>query len=171
MNKFNHKSIHEAFLIGIIIKALIGFFEILAGIGFYFSGDLLHRVVVFAQLEVIRNPHDYLAMLVVRLLLHVPVNEKLFGMIYLVSRGGIKLALIVALLKDKLWAYPGSIALIVAFMIYQIYGILVSHSIFLIILTLFDSIVVWLIWQEYTYRRSHPHAKKGDTLLTDESLV
>ena len=56
-------------------------------------------------------------------------------------------------LRDKLWAYPWMIALLLAFIGYQAYQLTSKFSIALILLSLFDALVVWLTWREYRSKR------------------
>jgi uncharacterized membrane protein len=58
-------------------------------------------------------------------------------------------------LKNQLWAYPASLVVLGLFMIYQIYQIIIGHSALLIALTLFDMIIMWLIWHEYRLVSRH----------------
>jgi uncharacterized membrane protein len=68
---------------------------------------------------------------------------------YLLSRGLIKVVLIVALLRNKLWAYPSALIFLGILVVYQIFLIFKEMSLALILLTAFDLIVMWLIWLEY----------------------
>ncbi|WP_337128019.1 DUF2127 domain-containing protein [Mesorhizobium sp. Cs1321R2N1] len=63
--------------------------------------------------------------------------------------------LVAALLKRRLWAYPASLAALLLFIIYQLYRFSYTHSAGLIVLTLFDLLVVWLVWHEYRLVQSH----------------
>jgi uncharacterized membrane protein len=65
------------------------------------------------------------------------------------SRGLVKFALVVALLKNQLWAYPSSLVVLGLFVVYQMYQIATAFSALLVFLTIFDLIVIWFIWKEY----------------------
>ena len=69
--------------------------------------------------------------------------------LYLLSHGIVKLFAVVALLKNKLWGYPLSIVVFGGFVLYQIYRFTLTGAIGLIALTIFDLVVIWLIWLEY----------------------
>lgn len=66
------------------------------------------------------------------------------------------------MLRDKLWAYPWMIALLLAFIAYQIYRVTAVHfSAGLVALTVFDIAMVWLTWREYRSKRtSHDTATR-----------
>jgi uncharacterized membrane protein len=70
----------------------------------------------------------------------------------------VKVALVVGLLKEKLWAYPASLVVMSLFVLYQLYRFSYTHGFGLIVLTVFDVIVMILIWHEYGLMRRHlPH--------------
>jgi uncharacterized membrane protein len=69
--------------------------------------------------------------------------------LYLLSRGGIKFLLIIAMLKKVLWAFPLSLVVLGAFMTYQIYELFKTHSLALVLITLFDCVVMFFIWKEW----------------------
>ena len=59
------------------------------------------------------------------------------------------------LLREKLWAYPASFAVFGAFIAYQLYRYTFTHGFGLIALTLFDLVVMLLIWHEYRLLKRH----------------
>jgi len=68
------------------------------------------------------------------------------------------LALVVGLLRNKLWSYPASLIVLALFILYQIYRFYYTQSAGLIVLTVFDVIVMILIWHEYGLMRRHHSA-------------
>ncbi len=73
----------------------------------------------------------------------------------LVSHGLIKVVLVAGLLQEKIIAYPLSLISLGAFMAYQLYRYSYTHSFGLILLTVFDLIVVALVWHEWRLLRKH----------------
>jgi uncharacterized membrane protein len=73
----------------------------------------------------------------------------LFGAVYLLTHGGVKVALVVALLLNKLRAYPCMIVVLLSFIGYQLYRIVLNPIAGLVALTVFDALIVVLTWQEY----------------------
>jgi len=69
------------------------------------------------------------------------------------SHGLAKVVLVVALLRNQLWAYPATIALLGAFIAYQLYRLSYRLTLGLTLLTIFDAFVVWLTWREYKVKR------------------
>src|SRR6266571_5618426 len=53
----------------------------------------------------------------------------------------VKIVLVTALLRNKLWAYPWMIAFLIAFIAYQVYRMTFAPSVGLVALTIFDAFV------------------------------
>lgn len=79
----------------------------------------------------------------------------LYAALYLLAHGAVKVVLVVALLRNRLWAYPWMIAVLLAFIAYQLYQLAVSPTAGLVALTVFDAFVVLLTWHEYGRQRRH----------------
>ena len=67
-----------------------------------------------------------------------------------------KIVLVIALLLNKLWAYPCMIGVLLIFIGYQLYRIALQPSVGLVILTAFDALIVTLTWLEYRRQRRIP---------------
>lgn len=141
----------DLFRISIFLKGLLSITEILAGtiVIFIDPATIGNAIVSFIQDELAEEPTNFLASHTLSLAQQFALTPKLFLAFYLLSRGLIKFALVVALLKNRLWAYPAALAVMGLFMTYQIVEIFLKHSIFIIVLTTFDLVVMWLIWHEY----------------------
>lgn len=64
------------------------------------------------------------------------------------------MVLIVELFRDRLWAYPFTIITLAVFVCYQVYRFALTHSLVMILLTLFDLLVVVLTSLEYRKQKS-----------------
>ena len=64
-----------------------------------------------------------------------------------------EVVLVLALLLNKLWAYPCMIIVLLIFIRYQLYRIALQPSAPLIVLTVFDALIVMLTWLEYRRQR------------------
>jgi uncharacterized membrane protein len=71
------------------------------------------------------------------------------------------MVLVAGLLRNKLWAYPASLVVLGAFIAYQIYRYTYTQAFGLIALTVFDSIVMALIWHEYRLVRRHIYGERA----------
>jgi uncharacterized membrane protein len=154
---FQEKRIALYFRTSIILKGVISLAEIAAGVLVFFVPVSLitDAVIRVAQGELIEDPGDFIIAHLVSLAQQLSLESGTFIALYLISRGLIKLVLILALLKNQLWAYPSSLAVLGLFVAYQAYQIAMAHSMFLVALTLFDLIVMWFIWKEYQIVRLH----------------
>jgi uncharacterized membrane protein len=72
-----------------------------------------------------------------------------YAALYLLVHGLSKIVLSICLLKNQRWAYPASMAALLAFVIFQSYQLCLGYSFGLALLTLYDTILMWLIWMEY----------------------
>jgi uncharacterized membrane protein len=59
---------------------------------------------------------------------------------------------------NELWAYPLAIGVFSAFSVYQVYRFTHTHSITLLLLTVFDLLIVYLTWEEYRVEKSRRSA-------------
>jgi uncharacterized membrane protein len=152
----NHESaLDRTFRISISLKGLDGLLEIVGGlILFFIAPATLHSWIrTFTAHELAQDPHDFIANHLLHSATQLSRSTTLYAAIYLLSHGIAKVVLVVALLRNQLWAYPWLIALLAVFIIYQIYRL--SHRVTagLLLLTLFDIFVLVLTVLEYRRRR------------------
>ena len=151
------KNIRRVFTISVLLKAANAVLEIIGGTLLLFTGAVTNLIEYLARGELIEDPSDFLANSIQHYLPYLSEHSQLFAAFYLLSHGIIKIFLAVGLLRRKLWAYPSAIIVFILFILYQIYRYTYTHSIFLILLTIFDLFVVWLTWHEYKVIRAHLH--------------
>jgi uncharacterized membrane protein len=160
-------SLDRLFEIGIILKGVDGVAELVGGLLLLFvtPADIHHLAAVLTQGELSEDPNDVVA----RYLLHtangLTGNAVIFGAVYLLVHGAVKVGLVVALLLNKLWAYPSMIIILLIFIGYQLYRIALDPSAGLIALTVFDALIVALTWREYGRQRQTPpgHPRAAET--------
>lgn len=146
---------HRIFVAGIVFKALNAALEIVGGTLLLFTGATTHFIEYLAKGELIEDPTDFVANTVQQYIPYLSEHTQLFAAVYLLSHGIIKIFLSVGLLRGKLWAYPVAIVVFALFIVYQIYRYTYTHSFFLILLTLFDLLIIWLTWHEYKRVQKH----------------
>ncbi len=151
MDKKRAKIIHNAFKVGILLKGLNGFLEIIGGMLLFFISPktLYYLVRLITQSELSEDPKDRLANFLVQTARDFSVSSQIFGGFFLLSHGLIKIFLIIALFKKKLWAYPLAIVVFGMFIIYQMYRYSLSHSGWMIFLSILDIFVIALTYLEY----------------------
>ena len=115
----------------------------------------LNAIVAFlTQHELSEDPKDFLATHLVSYAQSFTPSTSLFLALYLLSHGIIKIILVVALLQQRLWAYPWLIVFLSVFIVYQIYRLVLHMSLGLLALTLFDIFIVGLTVLEYRKHRA-----------------
>jgi uncharacterized membrane protein len=158
----------RSFRVSISLKGLHALLETIVGIMLLkIDPQTMNRfVLVVLHQELSEDPQDFVATHLVRASQHFAGGGKYFASFYLLSHGAVKLVLVIALLRNKLWAYPLMIVMLAAFVCYQIYRFALSHSVAMILLTLFDVVVIFLTWLEYGKQRSR---RQTESLLTTRS--
>jgi uncharacterized membrane protein len=149
------KRIHRLFQVSVLLKGLHAALEIVSGLLILFvsARTITHVLTVLTQDELAEDPHDLVARYLFQTGQHLSVGTKQFGALYLLTHGIVNMGLVVGLLANRLWAYPASLAILGAFVVYQVYRFTHTHALGLIVLTLFDLLVLWLIWHEYSLMR------------------
>jgi len=148
--------VHRVYLLSLALKAAAAVFEISAAIVLVFldAEAMQHAAMQIIADELLHHPNDWLAALAANWAVNFSIEAKTFAALYLASHGVVKLMLVVALWRNLAWAYPVSIVAFSAFIVYQLYRFTFTHSVFLIVLTVFDLVVIVLVWHEWRYRRA-----------------
>jgi uncharacterized membrane protein len=145
------KWLHRLFRLGVLIKGVDGLLETIGGAVFLCVGraTLRHLVRTLTRQELLEDPDDWLANSLRHAFAHLSVSGKLFGGIYLLVHGAVKIFLVVCLLRGRLWAFPVAMAVLLAFVGYQVYRISTHFSWLLVGLTILDVGILLLIRHEY----------------------
>jgi uncharacterized membrane protein len=156
------RALDDTFKISVTIKGIDGALKIIGGAILLFvrptTLDDIARSLT--QHELAQDPHDFIARHVLHSAGQLTHGSTLFAAAYLLSHGIAKVVLVVALLRDQLWAYPATIALLGAFIAYQLYRLSYRVTVGLTLLTVFDTFVVWLTWREYRVKRGASAPRK-----------
>jgi uncharacterized membrane protein len=159
----------RTFEISIIAKGLDGLVELIGGLLLLVvtPATINHTVTSITQHELSEDPHDLIATRLLHLSSALTGSAVRFAAAYLCLHGIVKIVLVVALLRTKLWAYPWMIGFLLVFIAYQLYRIALTPTAWLIALTVFDGLVAWLTWREWRrQRRTHTNhdLRKGDAV-------
>lgn len=157
ISAIQQKTLHTLFLISVWIKGLAGLLETIGGFLLLFVPQAtLEALVIFLTApELAEDPNDRVATFLQRAVHEFGSDTKLFASVYLIIHGIIKLFLVAGLLRRKLWSYPISLWFLAFFILYQCYRFFVTHSLWLVALTLLDLVVAFLIWHEYQARKKN----------------
>ena len=153
------RSLDRTFKVSVGLKGVDGALELLGGlIVLVVSPTSINRIARgLTEHELSRDPHDFFARHVLHAAGTLSTGGRIFAAVYLLAHGAAKVVLVVAVLRNQHWAYPGMIILLVAFIVYQLYRLVaVEFSIGLTLLTIFDAFVVWLTWREYQAHQPEP---------------
>lgn len=155
----------RVFAVGIVGKGLNGAAELVGGVLLLLVSPtaLHHLVVALTQGELSEDPHDVVATHLLHTVNGLDSRATLFGAVYLLLHGAVKLVLVVALLQNRLWAYPWMIGVLGAFIAYQLYRIALQPSAGLVALTVFDAAIVALTWREMREQHRRHAAPAGGT--------
>ena len=143
------------FAVGIIAKGLDGILELVCGILLLFipPENLKQWTILVAQPELTEDPDDFIANHLLQGIAGLTDHVVFFAALYLLAHGMVKVVLVMALLREKLWAYPWMIAVLIMFIGYQLFQITQTSSAGLVALTVFDILMVVLTWHEYRRHR------------------
>lgn len=152
----------KTFHTGITLKGIDGVLEIIGGVLLWFlKPSQLSEIARFIfQHELSRDPDDWIASHVLHATEKLASADPVFASLFLLSHGVTKVALVTCLWMNKLWAYPLTIAVFAVFSVYQMYRYTHTHSLWLIALTVFDLVLIYLTWAEYKVQERNLAAKK-----------
>lgn len=150
------KTVHILFDIGLIGKAVDGVLEIIGGIVLFFvNPDQINGMLqVFTQHELSKDPHDFLANLLLHSIQHLSTDTIVFAAFFLLWHGVIKVGLVWALFRKHFWAYPIAIVAFGLFLAYQVYRYSHTRSLWLLALSILDLFVIVLTWLEFKRLRT-----------------
>jgi uncharacterized membrane protein len=131
------RHIHRVFQISILLKGAHALLEIAGGIALgLFSTDTILRLLY-------RIGHDDWFTRT------FTGHEHEYYVFYLLTHGAANLIIVVGLLREKLWSYPATFAVLSLFIAFQLHRFAYVRDPGLIILSLLDLIVMALAWNEY----------------------
>jgi uncharacterized membrane protein len=144
------------FLLGVVVKGLDGLVEVVAGIPLLFvsPASLTSFVQGIAARELLEDPHDLVATLLVRGVAQLHGRDAVLLGVYLLVHGIVKLAIVTALILGAVRVYPWAIAALAALTVYQIVELVLHPSVGLALLTALDLVIIALTWREWRECRS-----------------
>ncbi len=148
---FSRRIIHFSFEIGVFLKGFDGLLEVLGAIILYFTSpqQISWMVTLLTQHELSEDSNDFIANHLQSAIGHISADTKAFAGFYLLIHGVLKVFLVWALFRSRLWAYPTAIVVFMVFGLYQMYRYTLSHSAAMFALIILDVFVILLTWAEY----------------------
>jgi uncharacterized membrane protein len=156
MGENRQRLIDTLFLVGVVFKGLDGAVELLLGIPLLVLSPRLILAITQASTagELRADPNDLLANFMLHEASGLSHGATVLGAAYLLLHGGVKLAIVVALLRGSRRVYPWAIAALAVFLAFQIGQFAFSPSVGVIVLCLFDAVILWLTWREWRHGRT-----------------
>jgi len=137
--------------IGILIKGIDGALELLGALLLVVvpSSAIMRLTHILTNNELNDDPHDFIATHVLHFGTQLAKGHNLFATLFLLTHGAVKVGLVVALLRQKHWAYPWALVALTLFLIYQGYLLIARPTWGMAFLTVLDAVIIWLVWREW----------------------
>lgn len=150
MNEKYKLFLHRFFKLTILIKGIDGILDIIASLVLLFSASnfIANIVPFFARKELLEDPKDVIANYLLNISQNTLPDTRLFIIIYLAIHGLIKIGLALALNGNSYRAYKISEIILIIFVGYQAYRFSHTHSLILLMFTLLDIIIIFLVHSE-----------------------
>ena len=153
--KLGGSLLDKVFQAGIAIKGFDGLLECIGGVLIWFiKPSAMNEFLRVAALHDLPGKYDEV---IIAHLFHwtqsLANGGREFASIYLITHGLSKALLVACLWMNKLWAYPLTMVVFGVFCVYQMHRFTHTHSIFLVLLTIFDLILIYLTWREYQQKK------------------
>lgn len=153
----NTPNLDKAFHLSLYLKGLDGLLETIGGILLLIinPSEINRFANWLTQGELSKDPHDFIAHHILKTAHDLTGASLIFGALYLLSHGILKIVLVVEVLRDHLWAYIALIVVTALFVIYQVYRLaVVKFSIGLVLLTILDLVIIYLTSKEYAKHKN-----------------
>lgn len=149
------ETVHRLFGVSILVKGVDGVLEVIGGVLLALSPSTVTGAIAFwTAHELSQEPDNWIANAVQRSLQSFSSETQHFVTAYLVGHGLMKVFLVLGLWREKLWAFPTSLAFLAIFLVYQFYRFAHTHSMALLALAILDMVVMGFIWREYQFRKA-----------------
>lgn len=142
---------HKIAKIIVYFKGIFGIIELIVGLGLLFVGreslnEYMLWLVDFEPFE----KHPRLMDSTTRFIAdHVLGSMHTLIALYMIVHGLVFIAVVIALVHKKMWAFPAAGILLTLFIIYQIYRLALAFSLILLIFTLIDVAIIFFLRYEY----------------------
>ncbi|MDE2384853.1 MAG: DUF2127 domain-containing protein [Alphaproteobacteria bacterium] len=143
--------LHGAFDIVVVLKGFNGLFELVCGGALFFipAGLIAKWVDILIRAEIIEDPNDLVAGTLAHWAEGFGQATQHFAAVYLLVHGITKITLAILLFLEKRLAFPISIALFSALVLYALYRLSLSWSEALFAFIALDMITIAIIAREW----------------------
>ena len=146
--------LHWAFEASLLLKGLFAAAETLSGLALLGmpGSAVLHLAQWLTRRELSEAPKDAIANALLHAARHFSIETQSFYGFYFASHGALKLLVVILLMRGVLWAYPGAVVLLSAFVTYQLYLWSLHHGMAMLLLSALDGVVIALTVHEWWAR-------------------
>jgi uncharacterized membrane protein len=139
------------FRIAMAVKGIDGLIELIGGITLLLVSQAEVQKVIAAVVtrDLLGPPDGSLARHFVAGTAEFASGDRTFAVLYLLLHGVLKVALVIALLRHWLPAYPVAIVVLGLFVVYELYRATQTGSVLLPVLAVVDIAVIVLVVREY----------------------
>jgi uncharacterized membrane protein len=157
--------ISRIFRVSVTLKGIDGLLEVIGGILLLLvpARSINGLARILTQHELSQDPTDFIATHLRDGAATLTGSVTLFAALYLLVHGIVKVVLVIAVLRGNTGAYPWMIGFLIAFVIYQVYELVLHVTIGLTLLTLFDLLIIGLTVHEYRLRQRQATQALGTT--------
>lgn len=149
--------LHWIFEMSLVIKGLLASGEAMGGLGLLLTPSIamIKFVGWLTRHHLTQNPGEDMAVWAKHLTDTFPaplqqfIAAQHFYAIYMLIHGGIKFTMVFMLAWRIVWAYPMAMAILAAFIVYQLTEFWLHGGPVLLALSGFDAIMIVLVWREY----------------------
>lgn len=157
-----HSLLDKTYEIGLFIKGFDGTVELLGALFLIVVpssaiNSLTHWMV---DNELSRKPHSFIANHILHFGTSLAAGHNTFAILFLATHGAVKVGLVVALLRQKMWAYPVALVALTGFLVYQVFLLITQATFAMAFLTVLDVVIIWLVQREWRQTK-HPAAPKS----------
>lgn len=147
---------HRVFVLTLAAKGLLGLVQLAVAAAILSGASqgvprLAHWLVAA---ELAEDPADPMASRIMAVAGALPGSATGFYAIYFAVHGLLHVGVVAALVAGAAWAYPATILVLVAFIVYQAVEWLAAGGAMLIVLSAIDVAVIWLTIREWASHRA-----------------
>ena len=135
----------------VYFKGIFGIIELITGFGLLLVGKKsLNNVMLWlVDLEPFERHPRLLDSTTKFIAEHILGSLHTLIALYMIVHGLVAIAVVIALVHKKLWAFPTAGIILALFIIYQIYRLALVFSLALLIFTLIDIAIIYFLRYEY----------------------
>ena len=144
---------HRIFEAGVFIKLFHAGIELVASVFIFFKAMSFQAFLMdVSSAELREDPNDFLANFIFQKSTHISHASRDVAAFYLFAAALLNIILAIGLLRHKKAMFPISVALLGLFAAFQMYFFFRTFSPWLLVLSAYDLVFIYLVYREYQTR-------------------